>query len=310
MSCAVALVLLAGCTSGGGTDGPSEDPTDDLGLESTETTGILRGIVVDEAVRPLVDVLVSLTGPGGQENTTTTDDGAFGFDGLEPGTYFVAASKAGFGSVQQSAEVVAGVDEPPLVRFQLPVDVATRPFFEAFVFDGFMQCSVSVVAVGFAACSTLPAAVGTDNFDVTHELSRSPDWLQSEMIWDSTQAVSDGMSLSYSASGDGALLTNWGQDEGPSPLLVQTNKTLNDEWIGNSSQVYLRTFNGPIEGSRPPDPANGDACFDRPALGGCLTGVGITLQQQFVIYTHAFYGYTPDETWLFAESSSVPQPPE
>jgi hypothetical protein len=172
-----------------------------------------------------------------------------------------------------------------------------------------MQCSVSVVAVGFAACSTLPAGVGTDNFDVTHTLSRSPDWLQSEMIWDTTQAVSDAMSISYSASGDGALLTNWAQDEGPSPLLIQTNRTLNDEWIGNASEVYIRTFNGPIEGSRPPDPANGDDCMDRPVLGGCLTGVGMTVQQQFVIYTHAFYGYTPDPSWRFSTDSTVPQPP-
>jgi hypothetical protein len=116
------------------------------------------------------------------------------------------------------------------------------------------------------------------------------------------------LSLSYSASGDGALLTNWADDEGPSPLLVQTNRTLNDEWIANGSQVYIRTFNGPIEGTRPADAANGDDCFDRPGLGGCLTGLGITLQQQFVIYTHAFYGYTPDPSWLFSEASMVPLP--
>ena len=305
---ALAILSLAGCAGGG--DAPVdavEDPTDGLDLKPTATTGILRGVVVDDAVRPIVGVQVSIAGPT-PANATTTDAGAFGFQGLEPGTYFVSASKMGFGPQQTSAEVVAGEDEPPLVRIQLVADPSTQPFAESHVFEGYTQCSVSIVLVGFAACSTLPGGVGQDNFDVEHELSRSPDWLQSEMVWDSTQALSDGMSMSYSASGEDALLTNWANTEGPSPLLIQTNRTLNDEWIGNGSTLYIRTFNAPIPGTRPPDPVNGDACVDRPVLGGCLTGVGITVQQRFTIFTHAFYGYTPDPSWRFSIDGVVPQP--
>lgn len=305
---ALALLLVSGCTdTGGGADAPPQDPTKELELESTETTGVLRGVVVDEAVRPLAGVQVSITGPG-QHNATTTESGAFGFEGLEPGTYFLQASKLGFGTQQQSQDVVAGVDEPPLVRFQLTADPSTQPFVAAFVFEGYIMCSFSLVAAGYAACSQV-GAVSTDNFDVTYELDRIPDWLQSEMVWDSTQTASDGLSMSYSASGDGALLTNWADAGGSSPITIQTNRTLNEQWdIGNGTDLYIRIFNEPIEGTRPSDPVNGDDCVDRPVLSGCATGVGLTLQQQFSIYTHAFFGYAPDPSWRFSEASTVPEP--
>lgn len=308
-SCALAVLLMSGCTegTGDGTDAPADDPTEDLGLTSTETTGVLRGVVVDEAIRPLADVTVSITGLT-SANTTTTANGAFGFQDLEPGTYFVMATKAGFSTIQQSAEVVAGVDDPPLVRFQLTIDPETKPFFEAYVFDGYIQCSVSFIAAGFAACSSLGPA-STDRFDVTYTMAKTPAWLQSEMLWDSTQTVSDALSMSYSASGDGALLTNWADAGGSSPITIQTNGTLNAQWnIGNGTDLFIRVFNEPIEGTAPSDPVNGDDCVDRPVLSGCLTGLGLTVQQQLTIYTHAFYGYTPDPSWRFSEASVVPLP--
>ena len=63
------LPLLAGCS--GAKDGPA-DP-----LAATATTGILKGIVVDEAIRPLrgVNVTVPLS-DGTMLNSTTADDGA------------------------------------------------------------------------------------------------------------------------------------------------------------------------------------------------------------------------------------------
>src|SRR5688572_18477641 len=89
----LACALLAGCSGGGGAKG--EDGLDSLDdfddLEATDTTGVLRGVVVDASVRPLAGVDVTATGPGGQLTGTTSEAGAFGFDRLEPGTYFVSA---------------------------------------------------------------------------------------------------------------------------------------------------------------------------------------------------------------------------
>ena len=116
--------------------------------------------------------------------------------------------------------------------------------------------------------------------------------------------------LVWMVSGDGALLTNWADAGGSSPITIQTNRTLNAQWnIGNGTDLYIRIFNEPIEGTRPSDPVGGDDCVDRPVLSGCLTGLGFTLQQQFVIYTHAFFGYTPDPSWRFSDTGAAPEPP-
>jgi hypothetical protein len=50
----LALVLLAGCSADPGTD--ATDPADDIDfgdVKATDTTGVIRGLVVDGTVRPL-----------------------------------------------------------------------------------------------------------------------------------------------------------------------------------------------------------------------------------------------------------------
>lgn len=74
----------------------------------------------------------------------------------------------------------------------------------------------------------------------------------------------------------------------------------------------LRVFNQHNDGTAPedhaPDPTDGDDCYDRPALGGCMRGAGVTIQQDFTVYTHVFYGYAPPAGWLFHETGAVPGP--
>lgn len=299
-------LLLAGCTGGDGAEGPTDEDFDGLGLQATDTTGVLRGVVVDAAVRPMANVAIALAGPT-QATATTTADGLFGFDGLQPGTYFLTATKPGYQATQQSAEVVAGVVDPPIVKMLLEVDPANTPYVSTLVFDGFIECSGSFVAFGLAACST--AGLPNDRFIEYYTLDRPPQWVQSEMSWESTQAVSPELDLVYSADGGDVLLTNYAEDWGPSPLLVVANETLAAQWkLGNGTDLNLRVFNQPIQGTETGDPVNGDDCMDRPVLGGCTTGVGFTLQQQFSIVTNVFYGFTPDEGWLFAVDGPHPVP--
>src|SRR5688572_17724784 len=98
----LAGALLAGCSSSSN-DSPSEDgPTfDDLGLEATSSTGVIRGLVVDEAIRPVEGARVRLQGGDAPSEALTTDLGTFGFEGLAPGTYFLSVSKPGFFDAQQ-----------------------------------------------------------------------------------------------------------------------------------------------------------------------------------------------------------------
>lgn len=292
--------LLAGCTDVTLEPRSEEDADfEELGLEADATTGVIRGLVIDEAIRPLAGVAIEVTGVA-TRTATSNDEGLFGLGNLEPGTYFVSASKPGFQTAQQSVEVVAGVDEPPITKILLAADAATAPFSQSYVFDGFIECSFSAVAAGVAACSA--AGLPNDKFIIEYELERAPQWIQTEMHWQSTQAVSPELDLVYSASGEGALLDNYAEVWGPSPLLIQVNETLAAErGLGTEAGLLIRVFNQPVEGTETGDPAGGDDCMDRPVLGGCTTGLGMTLQQRFTHITTVFYGYQPPEDWRYVE---------
>src|SRR5687768_3515881 len=105
-SCLLAGAVLAGCS--GGSDPPAAEPEDaafeQLALQATATTGVLRGVVVDEAIRPVSGATVTLSGTG-TGTTTTNAEGLFGFASLAPGPYFVQVEKPGFTSAQSSTEV-------------------------------------------------------------------------------------------------------------------------------------------------------------------------------------------------------------
>src|SRR5688572_11354908 len=131
----LAAATLAGCA--GTPSGPGGDP----GLQVTETTGGIRGIVVDQAVVPVEGATITLA--GGQ-STATGADGLFNFTGLEPGDHFVMASKPGYLSVQQSVAVVAGVADPPLVKVLLSRLTTAQPYLDFYKLDGFYECGFAL----------------------------------------------------------------------------------------------------------------------------------------------------------------------
>ncbi len=307
----LSMVTLAGCAES------SEQVQDDelpegVGeeLQATETTGVIRGIVVDSAIVPVQGVDITLsTG----QTAVTDEDGFFGFQGLEPGSYFIQAQKAGWENIQASTTVSAGEDKPPLVRIQMVPDPVTLPSVAALQFDGIIVCSFSLVAVGFAACS---AAGLDDRFIVTYDMASLggfPTYVQSEMIWQSTQALGENMNMLYSAPGDGALLHNYEESEGPSPLVNRANQTLLEENDVSGYGLQIRVFNSAVTGTDIGrdygDPTDGDNCIERPALGGCANGLGATIDQRFVVYTHAFHNWEPAEDFQFS-NDGAPEPPQ
>ena len=106
----------------------AEKAANDLDVQATDTTGVIRGVLVDDALRPLAGAAVQLQGGG---NATTNEAGAFGFDGLEAGTYFLSASKDGYATIQQAVEVVAGNSNPDTVKVLLAAVARATPFVEA-----------------------------------------------------------------------------------------------------------------------------------------------------------------------------------
>lgn len=305
----LSAALLAGCSGGDKTADPADDADfTDLDLQASETTGVLRGVVVDSAIRPIANANVSVSGPAAAQ-TVTNAEGLFGFSALQPGTYFVRVSKAGYNETQASADVVAGVDDPAIVKVLLSANPANLPYVSTYIFEGFIECSESLVAAGHATCSA--AGLPNDKFIVSYPLDRPPQWVQSEAVWESTQAVSPGLDVVYSYQGETVLLTNYVEARGPSPLLLQANATVAASagtGLGNGTDLLIRVFNEPVDGTRPSDPAQGDDCVDRPALGGCATGFGVTIEQAFNIVTNVFYGFEPREGWLYTVDGPHPPP--
>jgi hypothetical protein len=77
-----------------------------LEVKTTGNRGGIVGVVVDAAIRPLGGVVVTLTGK--DRSATTTSEGQFGFDLLDPGTYFLETNMTGFLVSQSSVQVEAG----------------------------------------------------------------------------------------------------------------------------------------------------------------------------------------------------------
>ena len=83
---------------------------------TAQMTGKIAGTVVDENGFSLPGVLVTATGLGVRGETVTDADGSYGFVGLAPGNYLVAATLPGFDPVQRRVPVTLGTTRTvPLV---------------------------------------------------------------------------------------------------------------------------------------------------------------------------------------------------
>lgn len=294
----VAVFLLAGCAGNHPKASSNDQAFDGLDLQATSTTGILRGVVVDQAIRPIAGALVQLApGAPDEKSTKTTDLGAFAFDGLPAGTYFVHVQKGGYAPAQQSADVVAGVSDPPAMKVQLLPDASyTPPYVETYVFDGFIECSFGGAAdsgdYGVEnACSEsvgpLTPFSNSQTF-VQYNLSKAPTWVQSEAVWESTQAASKSLDLNF-AIADASELDGW-KDlsvDGPSPLLNTMDNGTAATYDGKDNVLTLRVF--PWTDAYP--------------------GPIVALEQKFTVYTHVFYGFQPPADWRFSSGDPVPLPP-
>ena len=303
---AALAVALAGCGAPAAPSGANEgaDGLDELALEATATTGVLRGVAVDDAIRPVANASVVARGPAGERTATTSADGLFGFDGLAPGTWFVSVGKLAYEDAQVSAEVVAGVADPPVLKVLLVFLPGEVPFFTEVKVEAFVQCIIP----GANLCTIInlyPCAlagycepiVDDTSYVLLHDelvsLQRTPDWLQTELVWESTQSVSPALAIRASAHSpeDGAGLDSR-QDRvrGESPLRMGWNKTLLLDWeTGTKEGVSYEVFGHMQEAS---------------AAGS----FGFVLNQRVSFFFHAFYGYTPPEGWQFSVDGPAPPP--
>lgn len=302
------VVVLAGCSSTPApvTEGPNFEDID-YGVQATDTTGVIRGVVVDEAIRPLAGVLINVTGG---HSMTTRDDGAFGFSGLAPGDYFLQASLDGFVTQQASATVIAGKNNPDLVKITLTALAVAAPYVDAVTYAGYLTfgASVGITSVG----STIYGGVGEDYAIWNHKFTQVPMWAQGELVWDQTQP-GGGMLIWEMVKGGS---NNWRgyRETAESPALALWNTTVLQSEAENVTDpdqgIDYRFFGGPHPLLAPgagiiPERSSGHpACttFPTVVLGDrslCSFGYGLTYQQRTDAYVHNFYNFAPPEGWRF-----------
>ncbi len=280
-------VGLAGCA--GDADEPVEEQFEDFEepLEATETTGVIRGVVVDPSITPIADVQVTVQGT--ELSATTDDEGRFAFSDLEAGVYFLQAKRLGYTESQTSVEVVAGVDKPPVTRLLIERIPGSEPYATPLHIDGLMVCSAQVAIVFMTGC--MVGAYTDDHSRNYFDVDGTPDFVQAELTWKTTQTLAqDACMRNYSSTGLGGT-------------------TLVSDSCGASPRVQR------IEGARLNETDVGagrgieNVVWVSPLGAGGVPVLGVAIDQPFDVYVHLFHNFTPAEDWLFVEDGD-PVPPQ
>jgi hypothetical protein len=290
------VTLLAGC-AGKKADNkaPEVIPQAFEDVKVTATTGAIRGIVVDDAIRPVSNATIKLMAT----NTTRKSDnqGAFVFTDLAAGDYFISVTKKGYLSVQASATVQAGVASPSITKVQLKIDAANQPFTELLSWQGYFACGFGTNSGGspVGGVGVNPCAVDSTVCDIegicllgssnTHDFliggGRVPDLAQAEAVWEGSQPLGNNLNMGWFDSGT----ADFKSGTGPSPLVVPAT---HDEIVAahgnNVTDLLVRIF---------------------PGTGSELT---ITLQQRFTVYVTYFYGFVPRDGWAFSTDGACASP--
>lgn len=295
---ALATLLMAGCASSPSSESETEpfaEPIAFEDLEVKETKGLIRGIVISETITPIEGAQVELRLTTGSPTKITDAQGAFVFNDLEPGDYFLTVSKAGYFEVQASATVVAGVAEPPIVKVQLVVDVENQPFTELLQWTGFFACGIGTNGGGVTSVGVNPCAVDALTCDVadvcllgssnTHTFefgtARVPDLAQAEAVWTGNQPLGNALNLGWHDEGT----ADFKGISGESPLILPaTYDEIVEAHDANITSLLVRIF---------------------PGSNQELT---VTTQQRFDVYVTYFYGFVPREGWAFVNDGACATP--
>ncbi|HUR25586.1 MAG TPA: carboxypeptidase-like regulatory domain-containing protein [Candidatus Thermoplasmatota archaeon] len=261
-------LALAGCSGhlGGPADGEG-------GPEPASGVGVV-GVVVSPAIVPLAGVALRLEPVG--LDAATDAEGRFAFDGLREGSYTLQASLPGY--VQTTLAVEAG---GPLLKVVLEPDPRVGAYFDAYVFDGFVDYSFNVAGARGNSGDGPNFTIG----------ERAPDLIQMELVWDSTQALGENLDLTAIANDGNVTLPDIGHANGPSPLLLVLNSTTIQEGkLGPKVFLDMAIFAG-----------------QETVADG--RGYGVAASQQYRLVTHMFYGYLPLDGWRFTNDGDPPPAP-
>lgn len=298
----VCLAVLAGCSSKGT---GAADPSESVPVLSVDSsTGGIRGVVVDQALKPLKGVTVSVTGQ--KTPKTTMADGAFTFSGLKAGTYIVRATHPVYDPVQVSVDVVAGVADPKAVKIQLQRVIAQDPFYITAQFNGYIACSVGVPNVGYS--EECGAGVGVDCIVPVVGCQRvggqGNNIVQNDFYVDNTGVKAVIAELYWEPStggtGSGELYTMMATNFACAPECGYDDKLAE---ASGKSPLYLRADDKGLEAIQK-DPTIRISTFTWASADG--TTPNVAADQPFQEFTTIFYYATAPEGWSFINNSPNP----
>lgn len=264
---AVATVL-AGCA-----EPPAEATTVELGDGSQvelADEGALSGVVVDEALRPLVGVTVLVLG---QDIATVTDDsGLFIVEDLAPGLYTLAVNLTGYLPTQTTAEVKLG--DTAKVRIVLPTDPTPKPFHVTQKFDGFNQAGNALVSQAYELFVNGTAGVPYDSCQCQfyYRLDQPADTHIVEVAWEPSVENPTAASTGYWAI--------WDDDGGD-----YQDDSCDNPCLGRVDAFF------PAESQR----------FH---IDIWLDGDWVQVNQEFTVYLTLFYNGPAPEDWSFVAGSA------
>ena len=285
--------LLAGCSGGKAPD--AEAPLPD-GL------ALLRGVVIDPAIRPVEGVEVSIPARPDLAPVTTGADGAFEFV-TEAGTVFVQASRIGF----LAASVQATVGDAAVLQILLEPSDELRPYVVLESFQGFLDCGVgSGPAFGLTAgCSVVlggtlyilctgdgpvpPTGVclgQTVPYFISAAEGANMTIAQTEVVWEPTvQGQSELLLGSYVVDREGAIVGGVPSATGQSVLVRRLNESVVQEaQLGAAHSLAL---------------------FVNPGNSG---PANVVAQQSYQMFHTSTFLFEPAADWTFTRDGAPPVP--
>lgn len=325
----VLLIVLAGCSGSGGQGGGGDDTTPPPVVVDDTTCGI-RGVVVDEGIRPIANADVRVIGTTLAMNTD--EAGNFAFSKVAPGTYFVQAKHGLYDTQQQSTDCIAGDADPDPVRILLRRVVFSEPYIITLPYDGFISCSAGQETIGYSEecgegvgvpCIGLPDPIpcgrvgGQSNNEVQFDFfvdNLNVSTVLLEMYWEPT--------VSSTATGEllTVVSTEWVCDpfcggntftcaSGPSPLYGRAdliNGSLTPpEGLAcgfirpNDSEL---TTLGPITAFTWTNPSH---CEPMP-VGDCQYTPSVVVEQPYQLFMTLSYYLPLPECWSFINGDDDP----
>ncbi len=242
----IALVLLLATAFAGCSDAPAaEDDGITLGdgskvdldnsAKAGKGLGAIAGVVVDEAITPLLGAKVNVSQLG--TTVETNEGGAFGISDLTPGLYTLSVSAVDHLTIQTTVDVIA--DDITKIRIVLPVDPSPKPYHSTLKFDWYDSVGQPLVDFAWDLFRPTGTPALCDVCAWTFETDGPVQTFVLEAHWDDSVAPPTGVSQFYWSLEPTADSSAYEDDYFASPGRVALG---NNMWGGHTEFFLMMSY--------------------------------------------------------------------